>query len=62
MANHKKTRTFWQSIIYYTVIALTLLGVSIIWSFAGIFNFPFWKFLMGMIAGFLVTYIYLKQE
>jgi putative flippase GtrA len=61
MATRKKTRTLWQSIIRVTVGLLTLLSVGLLWIFAGIFSFPFWKFLMGILAGIIIRYIYEKD-
>lgn len=61
MATRKKTRTLWQSIIRVTVGLLTLLSVGIIWLFAGVFSFPFWKFLMGILAGIIIRYVYEKN-
>jgi len=61
MARNKKTRSLWQSIKHYTRVTLftilLIIGVAILWSFAGLFSFPFWKFLMGIAAGFLIKYV-----
>jgi len=39
------------------VVLLTLICVGMIWLFAGIFSFPFWKFLMGILAGFIIKFV-----
>lgn len=57
----KKTGSLWESIKHYAKITLltimVIIGVFILWSFAGLFSFPFWKFLMGIAAGVLIKYM-----
>lgn len=56
----KKTGSLLGSIKHYSkitfLIIMVTIGVMILWSFAGLFSFPFWKFLMGIAAGVLIKY------
>lgn len=60
MAN-KKNRTLWEKVKRYTIVTLVTIGlllcVAIMWSFSGMFDFPFWKFLMGIITGVIIKHI-----
>jgi len=62
----RKTRTLWQSIIYYTVWAFLTIVLGIIlflmWSFGNLFDNPNWKFTMGVIGGVMVTWSLTKKS
>lgn len=57
----KKTGSLLGSIKQYTktafLVIMIIIGVFILWSFAGLFSFPLWKFLMGIAAGILIKYV-----
>lgn len=66
MATRKtKTRTLWQSIIYYTIWTFLVIGSGIIlflmWSFGNLFDNSIWKFSMGVLGGAIVTWSLTKK-
>jgi len=62
----RKTRTLWQSIIYYTVwVFLTIvLGIILflMWSFGNLFDNSIWRFSMGVLGGAIVAWSLTKKS
>lgn len=62
----RKTRTLWQSIIYYTVwvflIAASAFIILLMWSFGNLFDNSIWRFSMGVLGGAVVAWSLTKKS